>query len=535
MMVTTVCGKVKQKDGMRRSRYVARKFANDKRDDVYSPATGCHTSNLVPIVFLQMLKQLELSELGKENYDVVLAALDIKDAFLQVPQQHVVSVNLHGTEYVVLRNLPGQRLGAKAWYWYFREYVTSSMNFEWCSVQPCLAKCEGNVFMVHVDDLRFAGSRKVWTQKFLPTMQQKFSVSYKLLGGTGAEIDFLKRRLVMLSDGMMIAPGTSAAKVVECFEKHFVHARLQKAPSDSALQQEDDAQKLSAADAKNYRSVIGLLLYLSRDRADIMFVVKELASAMSSPSLCSVQRLRKLIGFIKHTGDIGVKLPFPEHGVGKFKQGTEAFWFLETYTDADWSSNKAHRRSTSCSIHFLNGCFCFGSSRSQKVISLSSAESELHSMVGGCCDGIFIRSCLQLLVSGEVEHHQFTYNSAARQLISRQGVGRIRHLSGKLLWMQSKVMDGSVVIHQVPTLWNFSDVGTKSLPRARLLFLLCGIGMVDAKTTEPLGMDEYNNVTEQETNKKEITKLAKMTRKITLLLTVQGLWPVVAESAEVNE
>ena len=56
-----------------------------------------------------------------------------------------------------------------------------------------------------------------------------------------------------------------------------------------------------------------------------MFVVKELASAMSSPSLCPVPLLRKLIGFIKHTGDIGVKLPFPEHGVGKFKQGTEVF------------------------------------------------------------------------------------------------------------------------------------------------------------------------------------------------------------------
>ena len=124
--------------------------------------------------------------------------------------------------------------------------------------------------------------------------------------------------------------------------KHFGYARVQKVPCDSALQQEDNSQKL-----KNFRSVIGLLLYLSRDRVDIMFGVKELASAMSSPSLCSVQRLRKLIGFIKYTGDIGVKLPFPEHGVGKLKQGTEVFWLLETYTDADWSSNKAHRRSTS--------------------------------------------------------------------------------------------------------------------------------------------------------------------------------------------
>ena len=246
--------------------------------------------------------------------------------------------------------------------------------------------------------------------------------------------------------------------MVECFEKHFGHARVQKVPCDSALQQEDNSQKPTPADAKNFRSVIRLLLYLSRDRVDIMFGVKELASAMSSPSLCSVQRLRKLIGFIKYTCDIGVKLPFPEHGVGKFKQGTEVFWLLETYTDADWSSNKARRRSTSCSTHFVNGCFAYGSSRSQKVVSLSSAESELHSMIGGCCDGIFIRSCLQFLLSVDVEHHQFTDNSAARQLISRQGVGRIRHLSGKLLWMQSKVMDGDVITHQVPTLWNYSDV-----------------------------------------------------------------------------
>ena len=65
-------------------------------------------------------------------------------------------------------------------------------------------------------------------------------------------------------------------------------------------------------------------------------------------------------------------------------------------------------------------------------------------------------------------------------------------------------------------------------------FLLCGIGMVDAATAEPLGMNEYKNVREQETNKKEITKLAKMMRKITLLLTVQGLGPVNEQCPSVN-
>ena len=38
---------------MRRSRYVARKFANDKRDDVYSPATGCIHQTLCQLSFFR--------------------------------------------------------------------------------------------------------------------------------------------------------------------------------------------------------------------------------------------------------------------------------------------------------------------------------------------------------------------------------------------------------------------------------------------------------------------------------------------------
>ena len=101
--------------------------------------------------------------------------------------------------------------------------------------------------------------------------------------------------------------------------------------------------------------------------------------------------------------------------------------------------------------------------------------------------------------------------------------------------MQSKVLDGDVIIHQVPTLWNYSDVGTKSLPRSRQLFLLCGIGMVETDTAEPLGLGKYNNVAEQETNRKETSKLTKTSKRISVLMTMQGLSPVVAEGAETSD
>ena len=43
------------KKWMRRSCFVAREFATLKRDDTYSPATGSHSANLVPLMYLRML------------------------------------------------------------------------------------------------------------------------------------------------------------------------------------------------------------------------------------------------------------------------------------------------------------------------------------------------------------------------------------------------------------------------------------------------------------------------------------------------
>ena len=41
------------------------------------------------------------------------------------------------------------------------------------------------------------------------------------------------------------------------------------------------------------------------------------------------------------------------------------------------------------SVHAVNGCIVFATSRGQKVVRLSSAACELHALVGGACDGVF--------------------------------------------------------------------------------------------------------------------------------------------------
>ena len=80
----------------------------------------------------------------------------------------------------------------------------------------------------------------------------------------------------------------------------------------------------------------------------------------------------------------------------------------------------------------LNGLVGFGSSRGQKVVSLSSAKSELYALVSGGSDGIFNSRCLAFLNDEDI-YHVCWVDGATRQLSNKRGAGRLRHVKGKLL------------------------------------------------------------------------------------------------------
>ena len=109
------------KKWMRRSRFVAREFANTRRLDTFSPATGAHTSNILPLKYLWM-KNMAAGLRADGDYAVVMGALDVRDAFLQVEQDEKVLVHLQNEPFIIMRNLPGQRLGAKQWYLHLRVF-----------------------------------------------------------------------------------------------------------------------------------------------------------------------------------------------------------------------------------------------------------------------------------------------------------------------------------------------------------------------------------------------------------------------------
>ena len=85
---------------------------------------------------------------------------------------------------------------------------------------------------------------------------------------------------------------------------------------------------------------LGGLLYLARDRPDLLFSVKELSAKMAHPTVTALQRLKKVIGYANGTSTYAVVMSEPEGGQGKWKNTNTSFWVLESASDSYWSSSK---------------------------------------------------------------------------------------------------------------------------------------------------------------------------------------------------
>ena len=98
--------------------------------------------------------------------------------------------------------------------------------------------------------------------------------------------------------------------------------------------------------------------------------------------------------------------------------------------DSDWAGCKRTRKSTSGAV-FMFGKHCLKTfSRTQDGIALSSGEAEFVAIVEAACTGLGIQAMLSDM-GIKVKIRIMTDSSAAKSMVSRRGVGRVRHLDVK--------------------------------------------------------------------------------------------------------
>ena len=145
---------------------------------------------------------------------------------------------------------------------------------------------------------------------------------------------------------------------------------------------------------------------------------------------------------------------------------------LEVFSDSDWAGDRTTRKSCSGSVFFLNGEYIFSYSRTQRSVTLSSAEAEYYALTGAASEALGLQEAARFLTGDLVELKAFTDSSSARAIAARQGVGKIKRLATRMLWLQQAQKEGRLSVHSVPTARNPADIATKPLASKRILLLM---------------------------------------------------------------
>ncbi|CAE7503319.1 unnamed protein product, partial [Symbiodinium microadriaticum] len=268
----------------------------------------------------------------------------------------------------------------------------------------------------------------------------------------GDEFEFLKRRYQIQSDGSITvrAPVRLYNDLFELAGKPKVRATPGPSGQDDMFAA-DATEELSPREATAYRTMSGKVLYMSNERPDAQAVIQNLSSRAAQPTAKAMKLMKHLVGYLWGTQGYGVNLCLaPGKSVMNFARGKLnpdepiAEHLVEGYSDSNFATSEAI---------LVHKAWVWTTKEEAKLVMRSDS-------------------------------------SVARAIASRLGVGRVRHLQTSCLWIQQWVAAKTLRVAAVPTQFNPSDMGTKSLQQRRLRMLCFLAGMVDDHG-EHIGREEH--------------------------------------------
>ena len=248
-------------------------------------------------------------------------------------------------------------------------------------------------------------------------------------------------------------------------EVGLASARAARTPGDPQ-RKADETPALGPEEHALYRRIVGKLLWAASIRVDLAYITKELARQVQSPSYSDWMRLRRVLRYVRGTQDYVLQLTGHEEPLEQQ---------VLVYSDADYAMS-ADRKSTSGGVVFFQGVILTTWSRTQPVVALSTAESELVAMSSAAQEGLLVRHVLEELGERPILR-LLTDSSSARAIVWRRGVGKVKHMQVRWLWLQDALREGELQCDSVTTAANLADIFTKCLGAARHEALTAALGL----------------------------------------------------------
>lgn len=234
----------------------------------------------------------------------------------------------------------------------------------------------------------------------------------------------------------------------------------------------DDCEDSPLCVKEDYQSIIGSLLYLvSGTRPDISFSVINLSRFSSCPREIHMKAARRVAKYVKTTKSY--KLFFPRGDRNS----------LVGYSDATWSVTKDGKGFSGHMIKLFGSVICWKTSK-QKIVALSSAESELLAMVECVRDLKWVVEILTELGVGDSEMGSLPLKlytdsqSVIDMVYSLACSTRSKHYARKVWFIRDEIEKGLLVLLHQRSNVLVADLLTRASSSDKLIEFMGKLGLV---------------------------------------------------------
>ena len=214
------------------------------------------------------------------------------------------------------------------------------------------------------------------------------------------------------------------------------------------LHSDDGAKKV---DARNYRSLVGSLIYLTNTRPDIVQPVSLISRFMNEPSKIHLIATKRILHYLNGTKKLDIKC---------VKEKDKK---LVGYTDSDWTGSIDDHKSTSGYLFCLGTKPISWSSKKQKSVALSSAEVEYIAATDAACESVWLRRILSdMQQSEEMPTIIYCDNMSAIAMTKNMVFhSRTKHIELRHHFIRKLVQEEEIQLNFVNTNEQLADVFTK--------------------------------------------------------------------------
>ena len=348
----------------KKTRLVARGFTQTYGEDyldTFAPVAKLHTIRIL----LSLATNLEWD----------LWQMDVKNAFLQGeledevymrPPPGLEDMVKPGNVLRLKKAIYGLKQSPRAWY----HKLSTTLNgrgFNRSEADHTLFTLTSQqgivVILVYVDDIIITGSDKEGIQTIKTFLKSVFDIK-----DLGELKYFLGIEVCRSKEGLFLSQRKYTLDLLN--EAGFLGEKPAKTPLEDGYKilREGEYEATPFHDAKQYRRLVGKLIYLTITRPDICFAVNQVSQHMQVPKVHHWKMVERILKYLSGSPGQGIWM------------GCNGNTEVVGYCDADWAGDRNDRKSTTGYCTFIGGNLVTWKSKKQKVVSCSSAEAEYRAM-----------------------------------------------------------------------------------------------------------------------------------------------------------